>query len=58
VEEEENIQLAEGEIEAALNRDDDLGRLVTRAFSFSVAPFAEVFGDGVLVASAEGGAAH
>lgn len=58
VEEEEDIQLTEGEIEAALNRDDDLGRLVMHVFSFSVAPFEEVFGKDALVVSAEEGATH
>jgi len=56
--EEENIQLADGEINAALNRDDDLGRLVTCAFSFSVAPFSEVFGNSALFSLTDKGGAH
>ena len=48
---EEDITLTECEEADALNRNDDLGRLVTCAFSFAIAPFDEVFGGGALAAT-------
>ena len=38
----EEIFLTNAEIADALNREDELGKLVSSAFSFNVAPFCEV----------------
>ncbi len=43
--EDEDICLADDEIFAALDRKDELGRLVSSAFSFELPPFCEVFAD-------------
>jgi len=45
VETEEDIHLADAEVRDALDRGDELGRLVARAFSFSVPPFGDVRGE-------------
>ena len=45
VETEEDIHLADEEVQAALDREDELGELVSAAFSFSVPPFRDVRDD-------------
>jgi len=51
---EEDIYLADAAIRDALNREDELGRLVSRAFSFPVPPFGVVRG-ALATSEGEGG---
>ncbi len=44
MEDECSTLLTEAELSAAIERDDELGRLVARAFSFAVPSFSEVSG--------------
>ena len=44
MEDESSTILTEAELSAAIDRDDELGRLVTRAFSFAIPSFVEISG--------------
>ena len=55
VENEEDIQLTDEEVQAALDREDELGKLVSAAFSFSLPPFGDVRDDPAPRLAAGGG---